>query len=65
MTPVPAARVKNTKNVAIQNSANMFFLPIGCLIFALFILFLPVLFILGYFQVLFFGQIASGDTQSA
>lgn len=33
----------------------MFFLPVGCLIFVLFILFLPVLFILGYFQVITLG----------
>lgn len=33
----------------------MFFIPIGCLIFALFILFLPVLFFLVYFQVLTLG----------
>jgi len=43
----------------------MFFLPVAFIIFLLFILFLPFLFILGYFQVLFFGQIASADTQSA
>jgi len=33
----------------------MFFLPIGCLIFALFILFLPILFILGYFHIITIG----------
>jgi len=33
----------------------MFFLPIGCLIFVLFILFLPTLFILGYFHILTLG----------
>ena len=33
----------------------MFFLPIGCLIFALFILFLPILFILGYFHIVTIG----------
>jgi uncharacterized membrane protein len=33
----------------------MFFLPIGCLIFAAFILFLPILFVLGYFQVVTLG----------
>lgn len=33
----------------------MFFLPIGCLIFVLFILFLPVLFILGYFHIIIIG----------
>lgn len=33
----------------------MFFLPIGCLIFVLFILFLPVLFLLGYFQIITLG----------
>lgn len=33
----------------------MFFLPIGFLIFILFILFLPVLFLLGYFQVVTIG----------
>ena len=33
----------------------MFFLPIGCLIFVLFILFLPILFILGYFHILTLG----------
>ena len=33
----------------------MFFFPVGYLIFVLFILFLPVLFILGYFQVVAFG----------
>jgi len=33
----------------------MFFLPIGCLIFALFILFLPILFILGFFHVVTIG----------
>jgi len=33
----------------------MFFFPVGCLIFALFILFLPVLFALGYFHVITVG----------
>jgi len=33
----------------------MFFLPVGCLIFALFILFLPILFILGYFHIVTLG----------
>ena len=33
----------------------MLFLPIGCLIFALFILFLPILFILGYFHIVTIG----------
>lgn len=33
----------------------MFFFPIGCLIFLLFILFLPILFLLGFFQVLTIG----------
>ncbi len=33
----------------------MFFLPIGCLIFALFILFLPILFVLGYFHIVTIG----------
>lgn len=33
----------------------MFFFPIGCLIFVLFILFLPILFILGYFHILTLG----------
>ena len=33
----------------------MFFLPIGCLIFVLFILFLPILFLLGYFHVITWG----------
>ncbi len=33
----------------------MFFLPIGCLIFLLFILFLPVLFVLGYFHIVTIG----------
>jgi uncharacterized membrane protein len=33
----------------------MFFFPIGCLIFALFILFLPILFILGYFHIVTIG----------
>lgn len=33
----------------------MFFLPVGCLIFALFILFLPILFILGYFHIVTIG----------
>ena len=33
----------------------MFFFPAGCLIFALFILFLPVLFILGYFHIISIG----------
>ena len=33
----------------------MFFLPIGCLIFVAFILFIPVLFALGYFQVITWG----------
>lgn len=33
----------------------MFFFPIGCLIFLLFILFLPVLFVLGYFHILTIG----------
>ena len=33
----------------------MFFLPIGCLIFLLFILFLPILFVLGYFHIVTIG----------
>lgn len=33
----------------------MFFLPIGCLIFVLFILFLPLLFVLGYFNIITWG----------
>jgi len=33
----------------------MFFLPAGCLIFLLFILFLPILFLLGYFHILTLG----------
>jgi len=33
----------------------MFFLPIGCLIFLLFILFLPILFILGFFHIVTIG----------
>lgn len=33
----------------------MFFLPIGCLIFVLFILLLPVLFVLGYFHIVTLG----------
>ena len=33
----------------------MFFFPIGCLIFLLFILFLPILFILGFFHVITIG----------
>jgi len=33
----------------------MFFLPIGCLIFLLFILLLPVLFILGFFHIVTIG----------
>jgi len=33
----------------------MFFFPIGCLIFLLFILFLPILFILGYFHIVTIG----------
>jgi uncharacterized membrane protein len=33
----------------------MFFLPIGCLIFIAFILFIPALFVLGYFQVVTWG----------
>jgi len=33
----------------------MFFLPAGCLILILFVLFLPVLFILGYFQIVTIG----------
>ena len=33
----------------------MFFFPIGCLIFLAFILFLPILFILGYFHVVTLG----------
>ena len=33
----------------------MFFLPIGCLIFLLFILFLPILFVLGYFHIITIG----------
>jgi len=33
----------------------MFFFPIGCLIFLLFILFLPILFILGYFHIITLG----------
>ncbi len=33
----------------------MFFFPIGCLILLLFILFLPLLFILGYFHILTIG----------
>ena len=62
MTPVPAeksilkpAHQWNIKNVAILNSANMLFFPVGCLIFLLFILFLPVLFILGYFHIVTIG----------
>lgn len=34
---------------------SMLFLPVGCLIFALFILFLPILFILGYFHIITIG----------
>ncbi len=33
----------------------MFFFPVGCLIFILFILFLPVLFALGYFHIITIG----------
>jgi len=33
----------------------MFFFPIGCLIFVLFILFLPILFVLGYFHIVTLG----------
>ena len=33
----------------------MFFFPIGCLIFSLFILFLPILFILGFFHIVTIG----------
>ncbi|MFC1663682.1 DUF1614 domain-containing protein [Patescibacteria group bacterium] len=33
----------------------MFFLPIGCLIFLLFILFLPILFLLGFFHIVTLG----------
>jgi uncharacterized membrane protein len=33
----------------------MFFFPIGCLIFVLFIIFLPVLFVLGYFHIITIG----------
>lgn len=33
----------------------MFFLPVGCLIFVIFILFLPVLFVLGYFHIITLG----------
>ncbi len=33
----------------------MFFFPVGCLILVLFILFLPILFILGYFHILTIG----------
>jgi len=33
----------------------MFFFPVGCLIFTLFILFLPVLFVLGYFHIITIG----------
>ncbi|MDP1538445.1 MAG: hypothetical protein Q8M00_00220 [bacterium] len=33
----------------------MFFPPVGCLILVLFILFLPVLFILGYFHIITLG----------
>ena len=33
----------------------MLFLPIGCLVFALFVLFLPVLFVLIFFKVVSFG----------
>ena len=33
----------------------MFFFPVGCLIFLVFILFLPILFILGYFHIVTIG----------
>jgi uncharacterized membrane protein len=33
----------------------MFFFPIGCLIFILFVIFLPVLFVLGYFHIITIG----------
>ena len=33
----------------------MFFLPIGCLVFLLFILFLPILFVLGFFGIATFS----------
>ena len=33
----------------------MFFFPVGCFIFAVFILFLPILFVLGYFQIVSIG----------
>jgi uncharacterized membrane protein len=33
----------------------MFFFPIGCLIFILFVIFLPVLFFLGYFHIITIG----------
>lgn len=33
----------------------MFFFPVGCLIFLVFILFLPLLFVLGYFKVITLG----------
>jgi uncharacterized membrane protein len=33
----------------------MFFFPIGCLIFVLFVVFLPILFVLGYFHIITIG----------
>lgn len=41
----------------------MFFFPVGCLIFALFLLFLPLLFVLGYFQVITLGFEKLGISQ--
>lgn len=38
----------------------MFFLPIGCLIFILFLFFLPLLFILGYFKIITLGFVNLG-----
>jgi uncharacterized membrane protein len=55
MTLVPAVQAKSIKNVVTLSTANMFFFPIGCLIFLLFILFLPVLFLLGYFHIVTIG----------
>ena len=52
---IPADEEINIKNAVIQSLANMFFLPVGCLILILFILALPVLFLLGYFHIVTWG----------
>jgi uncharacterized membrane protein len=56
MIPVLAVPVKNIKSVVIRSlDKQMFFFPAGCLIIILFILFLPVLFVLGYFHIVAIG----------